>query len=698
MELVRYFSILRKWYRLIIFTTLLAGATAFVLSSLLSPIYEAEADMAIVRSSTELNFDPKIKTVSESDFTVDLTARRKALTNIVKSPEIAEDVIAKLGTNLDSSKRLPVSLLDSIAAVNDGELIRIKAQSGSPAIAALLANTWAQAYQLRVNSIYDETTLSTSELQSQVDAAKRDYEKQEAALVAYLATNQIDQLKRQRDQAQQELDDLVGTETKIDRLLADARSLHDRLESIGPSTGPGYELAQMLLESSAFSILSDLPVNLQIPVAQLSTGAPRDEQLRNLEALIATLEDRRKAVQGKATNQTLQAVSQLQAQLEQAEAKQNELTGARDLAWSTYTALATKVAEVAIAPKLGGSVVRLAVPAVPPQDPIAPKKLLYTLFGSVLGFLLGVAIAFVFNYKDDSIADEDQAANLLNLPTIGVVPEIPKSNSRGEAAKPGNTFAVLQDAPYPLIEAFRLLQYNLLSKHNSWKVLMITSALPGEGKSTLASRLAVLMAQSGQKVILVDSNFRRPSQHENIGLHNSKGLFDILMDSTLGWETVCQSTPVEGLRVITVGVRPPNPTTLLQSHRLDLLIQNLKLNSDIVIVDTPAMIGLVDVPILLRVVDLIAMVVDSSTVSRRDVIQAKEILRSTTVPVAGVILNRSLKLMGSPTYEYYGNLVSTAGTNGRNGLNPISTRGLNAETLQLRARVANLFGAFRSGF
>jgi uncharacterized protein involved in exopolysaccharide biosynthesis len=418
MAWIKYFSVLRKWYRLILLSTLLAGFTALLVSFVMPSTYEAEAAVAIVKSGAQLNFDPKFKTISELDpaqAAVDQTARRKGLAAIAKTLDLATAVVTKIAERLENVERIPSELLDVIDVSSEGDLIKIKAKANSAEKAALIASTWAQEYESRVNLIYGESALSPTEIQAQADAAKRDYDVKEAAVVTYLASNPIDQLTRQIAQKQQRLADLVSIENRIERLLADATALRSRLSAGAAGSNRGDELAGLLLEAGAFSTWasqpvnpqtaagtfstwSSLPVDLQIQIDQLSIGQTPAEQSRNLGALIATLEDRRKLTQTELVGPLQQEVNQLQAQLEQENAKKQELVRARDLAWSTYATLATKVAEVNIAAQAQGSVVRLAAPAVAPRDPVAPKKLLNTLLAAVAGLVLGAGIAFLSEY------------------------------------------------------------------------------------------------------------------------------------------------------------------------------------------------------------------------------------------------------------------------------------------------------------
>lgn len=131
LNLGRYVAILRKWYRLILLATLLAGATALVVGFATPPTYEVETAVATVKSGTQINFDTKIKTISEMDTAqvADQAARRKSLTTIAKSPDVASGVIAKLGNRLTKDEQVLANLVGAVDAINDGDLIKIKAST-----------------------------------------------------------------------------------------------------------------------------------------------------------------------------------------------------------------------------------------------------------------------------------------------------------------------------------------------------------------------------------------------------------------------------------------------------------------------------------------------------------------------------------------------------------------------------------------
>ena len=492
-----------------------------------------------------------------------------------------------------------------------------------------------------MNAIYGETPLSLAELKLQADAAKRDYDQKADAIVEYLASNPMDRLARQIAQKRQKLDDLRALETKMDRLTLDAVSLRNRLASATPSSGLGNELAALFLEANAFSVSSNLPANLQIQVSQLGAGVTSVEQLRNLNALIIELENRRKTVHEGVFVQLEHDINQLQSQLEQASAQKQELVRARDLAWSTYSTISNKVAEVTVAAQSKWSVARLAAPAVASDKPVSPQKARNALLASAVGLMFGVLVAFLLDRLNNTLSSAEQIGALLKTPVIGT---IPTTN--------GNALIVNSDPRSPHVESYHLLQYSVGMK-DAWKVLLVTSVFPAEGKSTIAANLAVLMAQAGKKVTLVDANFRHPTQHEVFGLKNNIGLANLLNHTLDNWEATCQATKISGLSILPSGPLPADPVRLLENGKLKDLVERLKATSDIVVIDAPATLGLVDSVVTACVADALLLVVERGRVSQQDALHAGEMLAASGVPIIGFVLNRALALPTTRTYAYY---------------------------------------------
>jgi capsular polysaccharide biosynthesis protein len=416
-------AVLRTRWRLILGCTLAAGLATLVVTLAMTPTYQAEADVALVKSSVELAFDPRFKTASEKETPLSLldhSARRKALTTIAGSPDLANAVIVTLGARLSDSERVPSKVVRAVRARSDGDLIRITARAGTAERAALLANTWAQEYAKRANSIYGDSPVTFSDVEAQAATAKRTYEEAEAGLVAYVGDNPTSQLHRAVQDKQQTLADSLTVSNKLERLLADARSLRGRLGGSGTPTGVGHELAKLILEANSFSTATNLPaqppagasnpsgpISLQFQIDQLKSDGTPAQQASELDALIGALAARRTLVRADDVQRLQQEVNRLQAQLEREGSKLRELTRARDLAWSTYTTLATKVAEIGVAAQARGNVVRLAVAAVAPEDPVEPRRVLYTALASLAGLVFGIAVAVSLVYANASGLKQD---------------------------------------------------------------------------------------------------------------------------------------------------------------------------------------------------------------------------------------------------------------------------------------------------
>jgi uncharacterized protein involved in exopolysaccharide biosynthesis len=406
-DLREYINVIVRRWKWILGITLVAVVTAAIVSFLvLAPVYEAKAGVVIVKSKSEVVFEPKYRTLTEEELGsvgIDINARRKALEALVKSSSVASEVIATLGSTLAPEERDVNTLLEIVETESDGDLISIKIKEEDPKKITAIANAWGEAYEKYVNGLYGGRTQLPGDIQAQVTEAENSYKKAEEALAEFTGDNQIDTLTREIGARQNTLADYYATKRQLDRLIADARALRDQShqETASFPTGTGNSLSIMLLQASAFTLLSpELPVQLQLSFDEM-TGleSSAEEQIQNLNTLLSILESRREEVQALIGEGTLQQeILQLQEQLERERARKQELTSARDLAWETYDTLARKEAEVGVASQVMDTEVRFAVPAVEPREPVAPKKALNIAIAGMLGLMVGVFGAFAIEY------------------------------------------------------------------------------------------------------------------------------------------------------------------------------------------------------------------------------------------------------------------------------------------------------------
>ena len=283
-----------------------------------------------------------------------------------------------------------------------------------------------------------------------------------------------------------------------------------------------------------------------------------------------------------------------------------------------------------------------------PRVPVGPNKTMMILLSAVIGMVLAVGAAYLLEYLDDSIKTAAEANKLLNLPVIGHIPEIEKGQNDG---------AYLSKHPRSVVaEAFRGLRTNLefAAVDKPLKVILVSSAGIGDGKTSVAAGLATIMAQGGKTVLLVDADLRSPSIHSYLGLSNKNGLTDVFRNSIELHEAL-QTWNLEKVMVIPGGEPPPNPAELLGSRKMDLILDSLRNAADVVILDGPPFL-VTDAALLSSKVDGVLLVVRSGFSRKNEVMFAMEQLERAGARVVGVAFNgikRSSDTIYS-RYRYYG--------------------------------------------
>ncbi|MCS6845537.1 MAG: polysaccharide biosynthesis tyrosine autokinase [Caldilineales bacterium] len=316
---------------------------------------------------------------------------------------------------------------------------------------------------------------------------------------------------------------------------------------------------------------------------------------------------------------------------------------------SSLADLMSKRDEITRAAALAGDSIRVVEPAEVPLTPVRPRVLLNTLIALALGALLMVVVAFLIEYLDDTVKLPEDAARVTGLPALGSLVKYPGNDGRRK-------LVALNTPRSVLAEGYRTLRTNIQfsSLDRPLRTLMVTSASPGEGKSTTVANLAVVMAQSGKRAVLVDTDLRRPVLHEIFGVANSVGLTTALLQPAgSDLSSMLQPTGCEGLWLMTSGPLPPNPSELLGSQRMAELVAQLCRQADIVLFDSPPVLAVADAAVLSRLADGVLLVVESAKTPEGAVRRAAQELARAQAPVLGVVITQlSPKLAGSNFYYY----------------------------------------------
>jgi capsular exopolysaccharide synthesis family protein len=270
-------------------------------------------------------------------------------------------------------------------------------------------------------------------------------------------------------------------------------------------------------------------------------------------------------------------------------------------------------------------------PARVPVSPIRPQPLTNAALGAVVGLMLAAGIVFLFEYLDDTIKSAEQVGQMLGLPVIGYIAEI----------EHGPESAYVSENPRsPVAEAFRTLRTNLefAAVDAPLKTVLVVSVHPGEGKSTVACNLAITLAQGGKRVLLIDSDLRRPHVHRILGLTNRAGLSDLFRE-TLSLADVTRPWLDSGLGVVTSGGIPPNPADLLASKKMEAILASASESFDIVVVDAPPFL-VADASILASRVDGILLVIRPGKTPMDAALSTMEQMKRSGGRVIGVVMNR----------------------------------------------------------
>lgn len=425
-DLRRYIDILIRWWREISTITL-----AFILFSVigialmrlvLSPRYAASSDVAIVRTSSDVNFDERFRTIAEElgQSVPSLNARRSALVGLVTTGAIAQEVIGQLGDMLSETEKNPATLIEMVSAETvssagtsaDSDLLRINVVADTPEKAAAIANAWAYTYVSQINSIYGQVPNEVmASIQAELENAKQNYLSSQTTLENFIAQSPLDALTSEVTILQQRVTQestlqqafLLQWQQAQEQLTL-ARALEKQIELGGEGAVRSAMAALQVLKLSAYGMP---PEQLQIEVRDLPEVS-QDLMLADLKALTESLESKLQELNnqipseenGQEGNKRLQTpaiiIQQLQgskAKLEAETAVFRQLTQKRDIDWETYKTLSNKVAELKLARAAASSEVRFGAPAVPPTKS-NPRVSLF--MGPLISGLVGILSALLY--------------------------------------------------------------------------------------------------------------------------------------------------------------------------------------------------------------------------------------------------------------------------------------------------------------
>jgi succinoglycan biosynthesis transport protein ExoP len=390
-------------------------------------------------------------------------------------------------------------------------------------------------------------------------------------------------------------------------------------------------------------VLADAIAQQVILLSPSSTGSSNPEQAEFIKTQLAYLQDKITEAQDEISRLRLEMDAANSARQIQDLENQIAVLDTKISDWqNTYYQLMTTVE--------GGNINALSVveEASIPTYPFSPNTRMNMLTAAAIGLVLALGGVFLFEYLNDTVKSPEDIERMTQLPVLGSVAYI-------EGEEYHDKLIAVKHPRSPVVEGFRLLRANLqfAAVDKPLKSLMITSAGPGEGKSVALANLAVVIGQAGQRVILVDSDLRRPALHRIFDLSNKVGLSDCFRGAGIHAAGLLQATTSENLWVMTSGELPPNPAELLGSKRMKSIAEELQNEADIVLYDCPPSLVVADAAILSNYTDGILLIVDTGRTRNSEIKKCVEELQRAHANLIGLVINRMSKRSSGYGYYYY---------------------------------------------
>jgi capsular exopolysaccharide synthesis family protein len=695
-HLYDYLLILRK-HQWLILSFMLAVVTIVAIATFrMQPVYVATARIEIDRENANIlpfqgadsydymvdseNYIETQAKILTSETLALQTIRNSGLTSRPEfsSPGGTSEAVA-LGS-LANQKRPPelAEFLGSLSVkrVPNSRLMDVSFESTDPELASRIVNAHLATYvEQNYRSKYESTTQASTWLADQLSDFKVKVQKSEDARISYERQNQIWTLDDKQNMTTQRLGD-------INRQFTDAQSERMKKESLYEFAKAGNLDAVPQVQSN--TALTDLlkkrteaTAEYTDALAQYGPNFPKVQRLKsqlkdmdqNIEKekqkVLDVLESdyrearQRETLMSKALDQAKAETNQMAEKLVEYNILKREAEANKAL----YEGLMTKMKETAISAGLRSSNIRIVDPAMIPASPARPAKARNVMLAFLVGLIGGVGLALLREYLDNTVKTPDDIETLARLPSLAVVPQFAGSNgSRRRGMLPGlasnghekRIELVAQHLPKSqMSEAFRALRTSILLSQADHppQVILVTSALPREGKTTAAANLAVTLAQLGDSTVLVDADLRKPGIGRllNLGTGKYAGLSSYLAGvSSLDLVSVPHPA-IPNLVAIPTGPLPPNPADLLSSHKLADAIAELRTKFKFIVIDSPPIMAATDAVILSVQADGVLLVVRSGETPKEAFTRTRDLLASVKCRVLGVVLNA----VDSSAPDYY---------------------------------------------
>ncbi|MEH1999785.1 MAG: polysaccharide biosynthesis tyrosine autokinase [Nostoc sp.] len=706
LDLSRYLLILKRWWlpatAIFVATVMLSAiATQFI-----KPTYEAEGKLLFKIPSFKVagnNLSPGSSEGGDSGDLKPLVATQNPISSqieVISSPTFLQRTIDKLQLKDNEGEPLEVEALLknlNLKILGGTDVLRISYSSHDPEEAAAVVNTVMNFYlENDITTNRSEAGATRQFMAKQLPKTQAAVDNAEVALRIFKQKHQIADLSEETKSAVAtigNLDNEMNTvKAQLDEVNAQTNELRQKVElnsqqaiavsalSQSPAVqGVLTQLQeterQLAIERSRFLDDNPVVINLeakkanlksllqqqvgqtignqtQVPQSQLQIGQLRQGLIQSfLQSEIQRFGLTKRLSSLYNSRSTYEQRVKLIPQLAQNE---RELERKVEVAESTYQTLLKKVQELQLVENTNTATSRIISQALVPKQEVVIKKIIVLVLGVMFGLFFATTTVLFLAMRDRSLKTLKEVRDVFGYTLLGIVPlSVKKVRSRYSNAESTIQTIAVRDTPHSLTsEMYRMIQANLkfLSSDKVLKTIVVTSAVPKEGKSTVSANLAAAIAQLGRKVLLIDADMRIPSQHHLWQLTNGVGLSEVLVGQAEF--NIAVSKVMDNLDVLTAGVRPPNPLALLDSKRMASLIENFssQYNYDFVIIDAPPLLLAADALTLSQMTDGILLVARPGVIDSNSAAAAQEMLERSSHNVLGLVVNGIIDKNESSSY------------------------------------------------
>lgn len=730
--LLEYWRILRRRKGTIVLASMLGALAGLLFSLPQTPIYQSRAVLEIQGINERfLNFGEMNPTTSATEGT---SSDIGTHVRILQSAQLVERVVGKLRLEeraefaqgrsrlaaWRSALGLPVpepaapreqavgraAASLQVRPYGNTRIVEVISDSTAPAIAAAFANTLVEEYiQQALEARWEATRRTEQWLSRQLEELRAKLETSEQQLQDYARDTGLSFTSEDGSAAQERLRQLQTEWSDAQAQRIAKQSIYELADSSPP------EALAALVDIAGFrensQKLQELRRSLEALKPKFTPRHPQVQDLvRQIEDFQSAIEQEKTIVLERIANeynasvnreQMLKELYVTQASLVSGEAEKsiqyNILKGEIETTRKIHGDLLQKVKEAGVVSALSANNVRIVDPAQPPAQPYKPRHLMNALWGLLAGAVFGIAFVFVRETTDRSLREPGEAAEILRVPELGVIPTSDHAFSSGSRtgirfrvrfaqkgaparltvsrtsrqSSAGETerieIAGMSNKNSYIAESFRATLTSILlsgRQRDRPKRLLITSPGPGDGKTTIASNLALCLAEINQRVLLIDGDIRKPRLHEIYKVSNDWGLTTLLQRSeSINGEFSAQSytraTAHPNLFLIPAGPRTARISTILYSPRAAELLQAAEKEFDAVLIDTPPMMQMSDARVLAEIADAVILVLRAGQTSRHTAKAAIERFMEDGTPILGTVLNGwDPNLSSNGYHDYYG--------------------------------------------